>query len=60
MRKSKTKTRAEKYWDTFDLPKKVEMIKKHCGWEGGKSFSIEKKHKEKIYREEVLNKPVAK
>lgn len=56
MKKSKTPTRAEKHWDTLNLSKKVEMLKKHCGWNGGKSLSIEKHHKEKIYREEILNK----
>jgi len=57
MKKSKSKTRSEKYFDTLDLTKKSEMLKKHCGWDGKHSFAIEKKHKQKIYREEVLNKP---
>jgi len=56
MKKSKTPTRAEVYFDKLNLPKKVEFIKKHCGWDGGDSLSITKAMKEIIYKQEVLNK----
>lgn len=56
MIKSKTPTRAEVYFDKLNLPKKVEFIKKHCGWDGGNSLSITKEMKEIIYKQEVLNK----
>lgn len=59
MKKSKTPTRAELYFNKLNLPKKVEFLKKHCGWDGGASLSITKGMKEIIYKQEVLNKTIA-
>jgi hypothetical protein len=56
MKKSKTPTRAEVFFDKQNLPRKVEFLKKHCGWDGGASLSITKAMKEIIYKQEVLDK----